>query len=791
MKKLNKFLLSLIILVMCFCPVFAGCDFTLTPTKLDTPTITLHSSSRCFTWDAVSKAKEYEVYCNDVFVDTVSSNSELQSYLYDFNSQLTREGDYTFYIIATPTLRIMEQSEKSNLVTYVYTSTTITSPVAKDTTIATTDSIDINFSVSGTQVSYVPASNDAIDSYELYLYSNSTGLNVYPITSTTIELQSSAYSLKREIYAVRLGVVMGEDHLVCSDIKYINPNNYYGYTTNVYMFDGYINDYYIETLPELKNLVYYTFVARQSVFNVKLSSSFESNILCNYSGSTTANKLSTAIIEDGFGSMYETRNGYSLGVSVINANDKTYKIAINYDNYLNSNDLPACDVSNTPPDGYYFPESDWTPYYETTSYTARDLDFDDFASDQQFLYTTVSSSEELYWAVENRVTPVVEPNSMADKIYTKAKSVLRTIISDEMTDYEKTLSIFDWICTNTVYDYYALEDGAYSTESVTIVPAYYLEGVFVTGYAVCDGFSKAFSLMCNMEGIEAIRIVGTAVSGGVSGGHAWNKVLLDKDPDDGIGAEYYLVDITWTALINTDQTQELSSHAYFLISDSDVSSTHYYFKEREKFGNYVADNNFDYYNYTTFKYDGTTYDLVVESDDEVEAVFYYMLDNNLSQMEVIIDYDYMCDNYYDEGGLTFAATYENVVKAMIEKMRSKKFNEQYIALNSNSWSVFNYNNAGNRGVLMIFEQSFLIDADNESGHLIEYLTHNQIYGNFNLFVTTEMLNKASGSTYLEQVNDLFASAISSKTDVDITFEYLAGEDNDKEIEFTMTITPKN
>ena len=103
-----------------------------------------------------------------------------------------------------------------------------------------------------------------------------------------------------------------------------------------------------------------------------------------------------------------------------------------------------------------------------------------------------------------------------------------------MTDYEKALSIFDWICENTSYDYYALVDGAYDNKA-TLVPVYYLEGVFMTGYAVCDGFSKAYSLMCNMEGIETIRIVGEALAGydsynnEVYGGHAWNKIKLEDN----------------------------------------------------------------------------------------------------------------------------------------------------------------------------------------------------------------------------------------------------------------------
>ena len=200
------------------------------------------------------------------------------------------------------------------------------------------------------------------------------------------------------------------------------------------------------------------------------------------------------------------------------------------------------ELTLTPP-AYAYEEIEWTTFYDNCGYTMREDDekYDSqdyvFASDSQFLYTNVSSSEQLYWAVENKVTPICETGNRAEIIYNKAKDVLNSIISDSMTDYEKVLSIYDWINANTVYDYYALTSEAYAQtsidkwghyytaiESATLLPVYYLEGVFMTGYAVCDGFSKAFSLLCNMEGIDALRIVGT-----VNGeGHAWNKVEIDN-----------------------------------------------------------------------------------------------------------------------------------------------------------------------------------------------------------------------------------------------------------------------
>lgn len=803
MKKRNSLkliLLSFVMLIMCFCPVLTGC-FSISSSKLETPELSLHDASLCLTWDKVDNTSKYEVYCNDEYIEYVSSSPGLKSYLYDFSAILTTDGKYSFHIVAVSNLRLAEDSDDSNTVTYNYSKASISSPITIDTSVNKIDNYEIEYSIKGTSVTYIPLNNIDVDKYQLYLFSQSTGLNIYDVNGTTIELQSTTFNLKAEIYALAFGVEIDGNQYVCSDIKYINPDSYGNYTDNIYLFDGFINDYYIKSLPELRNIVYYTFITRQSHFDIKLSDSFKNNIVTTFSGKNNAEKLTSALI-DSYYYMYETRNGYEIECTTIEESTSQYSIYINYDEYLNSSGLPACDISNIPDEGYYAPEFDWVPFYNSCSHTMRNEDpkysslaYDNFASDKQFLSIEVSSSEELYWAVENKVAPIIADGSMAETIYNKAKSVLNSIISDSMTDYEKVLSIFDWICANTVYDYYSLEEGSYSSESVTIVPAYYLEGVFLTGYAVCDGFSKAFSLMCNMEGIDAIRIVGTAYSGGISGGHAWNKVLLDKDPNDGIDPQYYLVDLTWTTMISNEDT-EVSSHQYFLVSDVDVAETHKYYAKRDKFAHYTSPDNYDYYNNTIFIYNKKSYDLVIDKEEELEPLFYYMLHNKLPSMEVVIDYDFIYNNYFDKGGRLWELTETRLFNSIKDTMRAKKFNEQYFSLNCN-WLFERYNDAGDWGVVMVFEQRFLIDSDNETGHLIEYLSHHELYGKYRLFVDVgkipqdgiEDYNNNNEIDYEDRVYALFSSAMITHDNVNVEFKLVNVEP--REIEFEMTITPKN
>ena len=73
---------------------------------------------------------------------------------------------------------------------------------------------------------------------------------------------------------------------------------------------------------------------------------------------------------------------------------------------------------------------------------------------------SVSTSEQLYWALENGYRPIctsfVTNSHSAETIYTKAKNVLKQICTDEMTDMQKIQAIYEWLILNVQYDNEAL-----------------------------------------------------------------------------------------------------------------------------------------------------------------------------------------------------------------------------------------------------------------------------------------------------------------------------------------------
>ena len=165
---------------------------------------------------------------------------------------------------------------------------------------------------------------------------------------------------------------------------------------------------------------------------------------------------------------------------------------------------------------------------------ARADDFDGFAINTENRGTVeVYNTEELWYALEHMYLPTFpREGTKAELFYERAKMILREIITEDMSDYDKVLAIFDYLIDSVTYDYSAADAPA-ARDSYKNV-CYYLEGVFERGLAVCDGKAKAFVLFCAIEGIECLRDTGASKTGGV--GHAWNYVNLD--------GYWYLVDTT-------------------------------------------------------------------------------------------------------------------------------------------------------------------------------------------------------------------------------------------------------
>lgn len=382
-------------------------------------------------------------------------------------------------------------------------------------------------------------------------------------------------------------------------IVYLSENDEaWYYASHFHDYGGYAQNRYITSKEDLKNLI--LFVLENKIAEI--------TFYAGYSTPETVKKdvseVRDCVEESGI------IPGYSLETS---GNEFTIKFRFFADEagLIETVNSPEYDA----PDGFSDAVQNTysKPHYDNVKKTRN------FYIDGVKETMSVSTSNMLYKAVAWGYKPVfmgLQAENLK-QIYDNAKDALSYIVSDEMSEYEKVHAIYDYIIYNVRYDHdCANAEDAYVSGNLSLNEkmkyyGYYLEGIFLDKFykkdmhAVCDGKSKAFVLMCGIEGITAVRISGEASSDGKNfGGHAWNKVLLDLN---GTGdKEWYFVDTTWGDV--GDDSKEFLSHAYFLLSDDEVKNTHV---EKTGHGYPKAEGKFDYFAHETYTSNGTEYNYVI------------------------------------------------------------------------------------------------------------------------------------------------------------------------------------
>lgn len=370
------------------------------------------------------------------------------------------------------------------------------------------------------------------------------------------------------------------------------------YASHFHDYGGYAQNRYITSKEELKNLI--LFVLENKIAEIK----FYAGYATPETVKNDVSEVRDCVEESGI------IPGYSLETS---GNEFTIKFRFFADEAgliptVNSPEYDAPDGFSDAVQNTYS-----KPHYDNVKKTRN------FYIDGVKETMSVSTSNMLYKAVAWGYKPVFMGAQAENlkQIYDNAKDALSYIVSDEMSEYEKVHAIYDYIIYNVRYDHdCANAEDAYVSGNLSLNEkmkyyGYYLEGIFLDKFykkdmhAVCDGKSKAFVLMCGIEGITAVRISGEASSDGKNfGGHAWNKVLLDLN---GTGdKEWYFVDTTWGDV--GDDSKEFLSHAYFLLSDDEVKNTHV---EKQGHGYPKAEGMFDYYAHETYTSSGTEYNYVI------------------------------------------------------------------------------------------------------------------------------------------------------------------------------------
>ncbi len=426
-------------------------------------------------------------------------------------------------------------------------------------------------------------------------------------------IDDKTYSVQVKTFSVRDGevVVYSEDYdyeaKTCADFK-----------RKTFFMNGEIYDYNIESLQEYEIFVWYNILYRTNT--AKFYNSCSKLNIGNIQR-ITYDYIVSYPEYDGV----QSKSQYAGKLS-----DKIYMLK-NFEYYLPQDfTLSTATCTNSDNSGLYnykLGKSQATkataynlPYESAAVATTRAFPIDGDSVPKVKVYNT----EQLFMVVQYGACPIFPVSGcVAETVYNNAKAVLREINnSNDLTQYQKALNIYRYICMNVKYDNILFDYMEFINNSSVMTfgkfSPFYLEGVFYdmdNQVAVCDGLSKAFALMCRIEGIEATKVNGTASGGN----HAWNKVK--------IGSNYHIVDTTWgtVSFENNDSLQEALSHQYFLVAASDIP-THVATYE---IGNQIT-TNYEYYKNTYI--DGLS--SYVTTKDEFIALRDKALNENRSSIEI-------------------------------------------------------------------------------------------------------------------------------------------------------------
>lgn len=157
----------------------------------------------------------------------------------------------------------------------------------------------------------------------------------------------------------------------------------------------------------------------------------------------------------------------------------------------------------------------------------------------------------IYYSIEMNMELYDDGFSFKINEYNTAQSVLdgvaefnnciNGILKDlpDQSSYYQAKYLNNWLTTHNCYSS-AYYDQSIETPTIVWSPMSALKGS--TGYngPVCEGYARAFKILCDRIGIPAVLAVGNACSypGAQGEAHMWNEVQMN----DG---KWYAVDVTW------------------------------------------------------------------------------------------------------------------------------------------------------------------------------------------------------------------------------------------------------
>lgn len=233
------------------------------------------------------------------------------------------------------------------------------------------------------------------------------------------------------------------------------------------------------------------------------------------------------------------------------------------------------------------------------------------------------------------------------------------------TQFELEQYVHDYIIDNCEYDY---DSAASQTDNDDNTGNVY--GALIEGKAVCEGYSRAFQLLCKELGLQCVNVFGVSEEEN----HMWNCIMIE--------GEWYQIDVTWDDV--DGEQKDLARYMYFNLNDDNMYSDHqvcemYENISDEEYEDLTSNANLFVPQCTATKYNyhlyyGALITDIENSDDIVSAIAQAAKDNRelfYLTADSSLDYDDVSSKLIEGGYIAEWINFAN-----FENFYSPNLNEQ-------------------------------------------------------------------------------------------------------------------
>ena len=229
---------------------------------------------------------------------------------------------------------------------------------------------------------------------------------------------------------------------------------------------------------------------------------------------------------------------------------------------------------------------------------------------------SVNTTEQFLKVIKMGYKPIFEQSNNGNVVaqyYERAIEILKEINAENATPYQIALSVFDYLCSHTTYDF-SLQEELKNQNNLDYMLYYSnnIDGVLKNNKATSVGLAKTYVLMLNMMGINAEEII-IKVDGYMVG---YAEITINN--------KKYIVDF-YSSIFTSNEIDDRYMQYY----------SHFYFCDNTSNLTYIANANaYEIENYfANYKQNTNTIELNLNIETANKIVD-YCLDNEISAMEL-------------------------------------------------------------------------------------------------------------------------------------------------------------